>query len=133
MRSLAANRRRRKVPPADRRSSSSLYFATPSRSRTLIGDDPVPLVGAGARDDGDHGIRVAQVVDLVWYAWRDEDEIARVVLDALRQPFAVLVAHAAFEDVQHHLEPDVNVRPGNASGRYDRDVHRQLCRAHVLP
>ena len=52
-------------------------------------------------------------------ARRDEDEIAGLVLDALDQPVAVLVPHAPFEDVQHHLEADVDVRAGHAARRND--------------
>ena len=62
----------------------------------------------------------------------DEDEIARAVLDDLRQAVAVLVAHAPFENVEHHLEADVNVRVCDAARRNRRDIHRQLLRADVL-
>ena len=37
------------------------------------------------------------------------------------------------QDVEHHLEADVDVRVGDAAGRNRRDVHRQLLRADVLP
>ena len=49
-----------------------------------------------------------------------------------REPVAVLVAHAAFEDVEHDLEVDVDVGAGDAARRNRRHVHRELRRADVL-
>ena len=48
-------------------------------------------------------------------------------------PSPILVPHAPFENVQHHLEADVDVRAGDAARWDDGDVHRQLGRADVLP
>ena len=45
---------------------------------------------------------------------------------------AVFVAHAALQDVEHHLEAVVNVRRGDPAGRDRRDVHRQRVGADVL-
>ena len=48
------------------------------------------------------------------------------------RPSPYLVADAALEDVEHHLEADVDVRVGDAAGRNRGDVHRQRLRADVL-
>ncbi len=101
-------------------------------SRPFVGHDVLPLAGVGAGDDGHHRLAVAQVEDLVRHAGGDEDEVAGLVVDALAQAVAVLVAHAALEDVEHHLEADVNVGAGDAAGRDGGEVHRQLLRADVL-
>ena len=96
-------------------------------------NDVLPLARVRAGDDGDDRIGVAGVEHLVRNAGLDEDEVAGGVLDDLLQPVAVLVPDAAFEDVEHHLEADVDVRGGDAAGRNRGDVHRQLLRADVLP
>src|SRR4029079_4255744 len=70
--------------------------------------------------------------DLVGDAGLDEDEVAGLVLDRLGESLAVLVAHAAGEDVEHDLEVDVDVRQRDAAGRDGGDVQRQLGRVHVL-
>src|SRR5207248_834641 len=92
------------------RTSSALPLA-------IVGDYPIPLVGAGAGDDGDHRVRVADVEHLVGYAGFDEDEVAGLVLDALLEPGTVLVPDAALQDVEHHFESvvDVRVEIGRAS------------------
>src|SRR3954468_8346015 len=110
----------------------STSAAIASSSRTRIGNDLVPFVGARARDDGDDRFGVAQVEHFVWNAGCDEDEITGVVVDALGQPLPVLVADAALEDVEHDFEIHVDVRPGDAARRDRRHVHRQLRRADVL-
>ena len=48
------------------------------------------------------------------------------------EPVAVLVPDPALEDVEHHLEADVDVRVGDAARRNRRHVHRQLLRPDVL-
>src|SRR3954465_1512291 len=79
----------------------STSAAIASSSRTRIGNDLVPFVGARARHDGDDRIGVAQVEHFMRNAGRDEDEITGLVVDALRQPVTVFVADAAFQNVEH--------------------------------
>ena len=67
------------------------------------------------------------------YARLDEDEVPGGVLDAVRELVTIVVADAAFEDVEHHLEADVDVRSRDPAGRYHRYVHRQRLGADVLP
>ena len=55
------------------------------------------------------------------------------VLDAMRELVTIVVADAALEDVEHHLETDVDVRSRDPAGRYHRYVHRQRLGADVLP
>ena len=98
----------------------------------LVGNDAIPLVWTRSRDDGHDRLRLAQVVDLVRNARLDEDEVASLVLDTARQAIAVIVADATLEDVEHHLEAIVNVCSGDAAGRDDGDVHRQLLCADVF-
>ena len=59
-------------------------------------------------------------------AWRDEDEIASGVLDAVSATVTELVSHMAREDVKHHLEIDVNMCVCDAAGWDGGDVHRKL-------
>src|SRR5262249_46708046 len=61
----------------------------------------------------------------------DVDEVARPVLDRLRQPGPILVTHAALEDVEHHLEADVDMRMGHAARRDRCHVHGKLLSADV--
>src|SRR5207247_377428 len=81
---------------------------------------------------GHNGLRVAQVEHLVGDARLDIDEVPRLVLDRLLQSGAILVPYAALEDVEHHVEPYVNVRVGDAAGRDAGDVHREVSRGNVL-
>src|SRR5262249_25053300 len=75
---------------------------------------------------------VAQVEHLVGHAGLDVDEVAGLVVDHPRQPRAILVAHSALEDVEHKLEPNVDVRVRNAAGGYCRHVHGEPGRADIL-
>ena len=63
----------------------------------------------------------------------DEDEVACGVFDAMHEPFAEIVPDPSLEDVEHDLEPDVNVRAGDATRGNHGDVHRQRLGADVLP
>ena len=66
------------------------------------------------------------------HAGLDVDEIARLIFDHLFQPFSEFVAHFAFDDVQDHLEADMDVRVGDATRRNRGDIGGQARRAHVL-
>src|SRR6185295_2160529 len=98
----------------------------------IVGHDIFPLRGIRAGDDGHHRLGIAQVEHLVGHAGFDEDEVAGLVLHRLLEPGAVLVAHAALEDVEHQLEVDVDVGVGHAARRDGGDVHRQLPGIDVL-
>src|SRR4051812_34592100 len=104
-----------------------LSFAVP-----VVVDDVLPFGGVRAGDDGHHRLGVAQVEHLVGDAGLDEDEIARLVLHRLLQAGTVLVADPPLEDVEHHLEVDVDVGVGHAARRDGGDVHRQLRGVDVL-
>src|SRR4029077_14588808 len=99
---------------------------------SLIGNDVGPLARVGTRDHGDNWIGGADVEDFVRHAGLDEDEIAGGVFHDLLQTVAVFVADAARENVEHHLEADVDVGVGPAAGWNGGDVHRERLRAHVL-
>jgi hypothetical protein len=68
----------------------------------------------------------------VRHAGLDEDEVAGPVRDRVDEPGTVVVADRAFQDVQHDLEADVDVRVGDAARRHGGDVHREGLRADVL-
>ena len=119
----------RRVP--ELKGSDPVDCAVASRSSDRT-HDVLPLRRIRPRDDRDDRLHVAHVEHLVRHAGLDEDEIAGLVLDDLPKPRPVLVAHVALEDVEHHLEVDVDVRVGDAARRNRRDVHRQLRRADVL-
>src|SRR5688500_43510 len=80
----------------------------------IIRDDLVPLVWAGAGDDGHDRFGVAQVVDLMRQAWLDEDEVAGAVLQALGQSLAELVEDPPLDDEQPDLEADMDVGGGDS-------------------
>ncbi len=97
-----------------------------------VGDDVFPLAGVGAGDHGDDGLAVAEVFDFVRDAGLDEDEVAGFVVDGRRQVGAVFVADAADQDVEHHLEIDVDVGIGDAARWDGGDVHGQVFGGDVL-
>src|SRR5262245_61978426 len=99
---------------------------------SLVRNDVGPLAGVGSRDDSDNWIGGADVEDFVWNTGLDEDEVAGRVLDHLLQPVTVFVAEAALENVEHHLEADVDMGIGHAAGWNGGDVHRERLRADVL-
>src|SRR5207247_967362 len=80
----------------------------------------------------DDWFRKANIDNLMRHARFDVDEVARFVLDDVAQARAVLMTHAALEDVEHDLKIDVDMGIGHATGRNGGDVHRQLLRADVL-
>src|SRR2546422_56126 len=86
-------------------------------SLSLVWDDVRPLARVRAGDHGDDRVGVARVEHLVRDARLDEDEIAGGVFNGLLQTVAVFVADAAFQNVEHHLEADVDVRVRDAAGR----------------
>ena len=47
----------------------------------------------------------------------DEDEVTGRILHDLLQPVTIFVADAPLQDVEHHLESDVDVGGGDAAGR----------------
>ena len=55
----------------------------------------------------------------------DENEVPGLMLDAIREILAIIMPNSAFEDIEHHLEADVNVGAGHSSGGNRRNVHRQ--------
>src|SRR5262245_2738276 len=99
---------------------------------SLVRNDVGPLAGVGSRDDGDNRIGGADVEDFVRNTGLDEDEVAGCVLDHLLQTVTVFVADAALENVEHHLEADVDVGVASTAGWNSRDVHRERLLAHVL-
>ena len=60
------------------------------------------------------------------------DEITGFILHDLLEFGAELVAHSALQDIKDQLETDVDVRAGNATGRYGRDIGGEFRRAGVL-
>src|SRR5262245_18884690 len=99
---------------------------------SLIRNDVGPFAGVGSSEGGDNRIGGADVEDFVRNTGLDEDEVAGRVLDHLLQTVAVLVADAALENVEHHLEADVDMGVGHAAGWNGGDVHRERLRADVL-
>src|SRR4029079_13411404 len=79
-----------------------------------------------------HRLARAQVEHLVRDAGGDEDEVAGLVVDASAQAVAILVAHLALEDVEHHFDADVYVGEGDGAGRDCGEIHRQLLGGDVL-
>ena len=75
---------------------------------------------------------VGQIEHFVRHAGFDVNEVAGGVVDRLRQPIAEFMPHAPAQDVQHHLEADMDVRVGDAARRHGRDVHRQLAGVDVF-
>src|SRR5215510_15950210 len=98
---------------------------------SLVGNDVGPLARVGSRDDGDNRIGGADVEDFVRNTGLDEDEVAGRVLDHLLQTVTVFVTDAALENVEHHLEADVNMGIGHAARWNGGDVHRERLRAYV--
>ena len=78
------------------------------------------------------GSLVAEVEDLVRHAGLDENQISGGIVDRLSEMVAVFVADPALEDVQHHLEADVDMGEGDAAGWNRGDVHRELFGPDVL-
>src|SRR5262249_7670189 len=78
-------------------------------------------------------VRLTQVVHLVRNAGLDVDEIAGAVLHHLGETLAIGVAHPALEDVEHHLEIDVDVGIGDRARGNRRHVHREPGRPDVGP
>ena len=74
----------------------------------------------------DNRLGLAQVVDLVRHPRLDEDEVTRLVVDAVPQPVAVRVANPAFQQVEHYFEFDVDVGVGHAAGRNRGHVEGKL-------
>src|SRR6516225_8299428 len=99
---------------------------------TIIGDDILPFASVGAGDHGDNGLAVTQVENLVRHARLNVNEIARLVVDDLRQTGAILMANPALENVEHHVEIDVYVCPSHTAGRNRGDVHGKVLRPHVF-
>src|SRR4051812_1892544 len=89
----------------------------------VVRHDVLPLARVGAGDHRHHGVGVAGVEHLVRHARLDVDEVSRLVLHHLREAVAVLVAHAALQDEQHHLEAHVHVGMGHAPRRDGGHVH----------
>ena len=75
---------------------------------------------------------VAHVEYFVGDARLYEDEVAGTVVERPCEARAVLVANTPRQDVEHHLEVDVDVSFGHPTGRDGGDVHRESFGAHVL-
>lgn len=96
-----------------------------------IRNDPIPLVGRGARNERDQRL-VADVEHLVRNAGLDVDEVAGLVLDRLSQAVAIRVPDATLDDEKHHLETVVDVRVRNPTRWNGGDIDREAGRADVL-
>ena len=99
---------------------------------SIVRDDIGPLARVGSGHNSDNRFRVTDVEDFVRDARRNENEIASGVLHAVFAPVTELVSHMTRENVEHHLEVDVDVRVGDAGRRNCRDVHGKLSSGNVL-
>jgi hypothetical protein len=106
-------------PPLSRAPCSRLLR---SSSAAIVRNDVIPLVGAGAGDEGDYRFGVTHVEDFMRHAGFDVDEIAGFVLQHLLESGSEFVADFSFEDVKDELEADVNMGCGDATRRNRRDV-----------
>src|SRR4029078_3169296 len=114
-----------------RRSTRARGIVKSRASGAWIFDDVLPFAGVRSCNDGNHGLSVAYVADLVRNSRLDENKIAGNVFHGLREVLAILVSHATFEDIQHHLEVDVNVGVRN-SARWNRcDIHRKVSSSNI--
>jgi hypothetical protein len=83
----------------------------------------LPFVGVGSRDNRDNRILVADIEDFMGNARLDKDEIAGFVFQRMLQRRAILMPHAAREDVEHHFEIHVNVGIRDAARWNGSDIH----------
>src|SRR5437867_454142 len=83
----------------------------------LVWHDILPLAGIRARDDRHDRVGFADIEYFVRHTRLDEDEVAGAVFDTFLQSNAVLVPNATRQDVEHHLETDMNVGACDAARR----------------
>src|SRR5437588_2610466 len=83
------------------------YFST--GLITVIRNDVVPFVGAGASDKGDDWFGVAHVEDFMWHARFNVNEIAGFVLQHALESRAEFVAHFSLQDVKNQFEADMDM------------------------
>ena len=67
----------------------------------VVRDDVVPFLGGGAGDEGDDGLGLTQIEDLVRHAGFDVDKITGFVFQHLLEPRSEFVTHLALENVKN--------------------------------